>query len=656
MTAPGREGAGASVKVALAVLLAALLASGLFVLCYRYDNKYTARGPQAHSGVLTLTDAALDQYPRVFLIWDWAIYRDALLTPAAFAESGPEADEYTFIGQYMGFEGRDRDRSPHGSATYRLRIELPRDERSYTLELPEIYSAYRLYINGALVGQMGQPEPERFEAQTGIRSVTVQARDSLEILIAVSDFGYLYSGMLYPPAFGTPEAVSAYMNTRLSLRVAAMAVALCIGLLALCIRAMLGRLRGGVPDGGLLLYGLLCLCFVGTIGYPVVKTLFPGGLGWYYVENFCRVAMLALIALIQRRVSGLGGRAAKVYLALALFVCGFCLLAPVLTAGNLPLMLAYSGLLEVYTYASAAFLTVSTAWGVIHRTVHSTWLLCGAVVFDCGLIWGRIYSGHEPILLGWFSEIASGLFVALIGVVMAAEVARQYRERLIYQQQAEGTAKVIRMQNAYYPVLLEKEHALKTARHDLRHHFVMLRQLAEEHNFGGLVEYIDRASGSALEAIPFSFCEHYAIDMLLRLYAGLMEQKGIALDARVDVPAALAVSDVDLCVILSNLLENAVEAAAAAAERDRWAKLRIRRVASRLSITLDNGFDGVVLGQGGQRLSKKGRHRVGLGLSSVEAVARKYGGHADFYADEARPVFHSQVMLALSPPINPEER
>jgi sensor histidine kinase YesM len=67
-----------------------------------------------------------------------------------------------------------------------------------------------------------------------------------------------------------------------------------------------------------------------------------------------------------------------------------------------------------------------------------------------------------------------------------------------------------------------------------------------------------------------------------------------------------------------------------------------------LAITIDNNFDGVIEKEGGVYLSRKSsedRPR-GIGISSVQAVAQKYGGEARFEAKGN--VFQVSVMLRVT--------
>ena len=139
----------------LALLLAVVLGSALCLSLYVWDNKYTRPGAQPMDGLLTLTDEELEQTDLHFLIHGWAFYPGVLLTPEEWTAHGTEHYMiYTSIGERTRFDQPDGV-TPHGYGTYVLTLELPEDPAQYGLELPEIYSAYRLYLNGNLELQVG---------------------------------------------------------------------------------------------------------------------------------------------------------------------------------------------------------------------------------------------------------------------------------------------------------------------------------------------------------------------------------------------------------------------------------------------------------------------------------------------------------------------
>lgn len=630
------------------LLIICLVSAAFFSLLNQWDNKYTAKGPQPQNGLLTLEESALAEYPVLFLVSDWEIYRDRLLTPEDFKENPPLPDELVFIGQYGGLEGRVKEgisaRSPHGSATYRLNIVLPVEIRNYTLELPEIYSTYRLYINGVLMKEMGNPDVDGYFAETGTSSVTVQASEHMEILIAVSDYGHFYSGMVYPPTFGEPSAVAELMNQRLALRTLSCAVALCVGFLYLLL-GLFGGIRRKKGTGNALpfLYAALCLIFTLYICYPVVKALSTGGLALYRLETFAFCTMLLLILWIQDRLTGMDRRWTSIFAAFGVFTCAVSLAFPLLMGDSLNLMTAYSRLIGSYTWVCATYLTAGAVWALYHEKNHSRFMLAGIALFDTALVMDRIYPMFEPIRFGWFIEISGGVLVLCIGGAMAYEIAEQLRLRQAVEARAESVAKMLEVQRAYHPVLLEKEQEARATRHDLRHHITMLREFLEQDNMAGLRSYLDAYSDKEILTVPMSYCRHYVTDMLLRMYAGLAARQDTPFRVEARLPESLMIDDVDMCVVLSNLLENALEASLKLAPDERDVFVRIGCRHGRLILLIENRFDGQAQAENGRFFSRKKKGRLGVGLASVQAVVLRLGGNTNFRAE--RNIFYSEVFL-----------
>lgn len=212
----------------LSVFLASIVvSSALFYLLAQADNKYASPASQPIGGVLILTEEELATYPLRFLIQQWEFYPGKLFAPSDFASGTPSAyRQFVSIGQYGGFEAGNAARSPHGSATYRLTLNLPSPMRTYALELPEVYSACRLYVNGVQLLSLGNPDPEQYESKLQSRLVTFEGEGQVQLLLAVSDYAGIYSGLIYPPSFGTVEAVEQMRNIRLVLRTTVLVLAL----------------------------------------------------------------------------------------------------------------------------------------------------------------------------------------------------------------------------------------------------------------------------------------------------------------------------------------------------------------------------------------------------------------------------------------------
>lgn len=351
-------------KRVTAVVGIILLTISICLFLYSYDNKYTAPTPRGLDGYMYLTEADTEQVN--FLISGWAVYGGTLLNPEAILLNNLVPDDYIFIGQYGGFENLSG--SPHGSVTYRLNIGIPKRARIYMLALPEIYSSFRIYINGEELYSLGETEPEFFRFETGNVLIPFEAAGEIDLIIAVSDYRHFYSGIVHPPALGTPDTILRFVNQRTYLRLMICAAALVVGITSLLVGFM------SKYKGIAVLYGLLCLFFIAYTAYPVTMTLFRGKPFYYTVEMFSFCALLLVVMLLQGRIppetlpySGASRRMLRILQSLihsggngfsrlwpfmicfGVLVCLAALLIPFATAAsNLSLMGSYSILINIY--------------------------------------------------------------------------------------------------------------------------------------------------------------------------------------------------------------------------------------------------------------------------------------------------------------------
>lgn len=218
----------------------------------------------------------------------------------------------------------------------------------------------------------------------------------------------------------------------------------------------------------------------------------------------------------------------------------------------------------------------------------------------------------------------------------AAEKARLHAE-------ITAAGRMMDLQREQYRRIIEDEEKGKAARHDLRHQLAVIRRYALEGDTEGAVRYCDELAGAVLHSERRVWCGNFAVNAALDHYLSEAERAGIQLDILLDIPEDVGGLPVtELCVIIGNLLENAVEASLGIPPKERFIHLRGRMWSRSLTITMDNGFDGSIRRRGELWHSRK-REGVGIGLSSVQAICRKYGGKAEFETKDR--IFRSSVML-----------
>lgn len=199
----------------------------------------------------------------------------------------------------------------------------------------------------------------------------------------------------------------------------------------------------------------------------------------------------------------------------------------------------------------------------------------------------------------------------------------------------------LQMQTAQYETLRAAIEETRRARHDLRHHFATLSALADRRAWEELRRYLSEAAAE-VPADELNLCENRAVDGVAGRYSALSRQSGVPFSCELDLPPALPVPEMDVCVVLQNLLENALEASGRL-EGGRYIRLRASlRGDNLVLITVENAYGGQLTEQAGVLQSSK-RPGEGLGLQSVAHIAEKGGGYCRFLYGNG--VFTANVML-----------
>ena len=226
------------------------------------------------------------------------------------------------------------------------------------------------------------------------------------------------------------------------------------------------------------------------------------------------------------------------------------------------------------------------------------------------------------------------LFFNAIFLFMAISINRNAR----LQQENQ----FLSMQQQRYESLKAAIEEARQARHDLRHQLCQLAALAEEGNLEKIKAYLSDAV-SRIPSLELHFCENRAADGVVGYYCALAKRENIPYSVQIDLPECLPVDEIDLCLVLSNLLENALEASLRTAPARRQIEITAYVHAKRLLlIEVVNAFDGKVNEKNGVFLSSK-RKESGIGIQAVNHIAEKNGGTSTFTHQNG--AFSAKVML-----------
>lgn len=198
------------------------------------------------------------------------------------------------------------------------------------------------------------------------------------------------------------------------------------------------------------------------------------------------------------------------------------------------------------------------------------------------------------------------------------------------------------MQQAQYSNLKSAIEETRHARHDMRHHFHTLSALANRKEWQKLEEYLNKAQNS-IPSMELNLCDNPAVDGVAGHYCLRYKENSIPFSMELDLPRKLPISEMDMCLVLSNLLENALEASLRTDLSRRYIKVQAYlHSANVILLTVENAFDGAIKERNGVFQSSK-RRGDGVGIQSVRRIAKNCGGYSRFSQRDG--VFCANIML-----------
>lgn len=171
-------------------------------------------------------------------------------------------------------------------------------------------------------------------------------------------------------------------------------------------------------------------------------------------------------------------------------------------------------------------------------------------------------------------------------------------------------------------------------RHDIRHHNVVVAELAKKGDCAGILSYLREYDVVEWKQQQTRHCSNSAVNSLVTGYVKRAEREGIVFRTLLRLGENTPVLDVDLITVLGNITENAFRGCRDA--RERRVEIVVRHQGGGILIMcqntcLDELFFGGTEGQ------------EGTGIWSIRRIAAKYGGSADFYAEDG--LFTCRVLL-----------
>lgn len=176
-------------------------------------------------------------------------------------------------------------------------------------------------------------------------------------------------------------------------------------------------------------------------------------------------------------------------------------------------------------------------------------------------------------------------------------------------------------------------------RHDYRHHIQTMKVHASNGEYAEIDKYLDMLDEDLTHVETVVRTGNRMADAILNSKLSLAMEKQIRVKAEAQIPVSLTISELDLCTVISNLLDNAIDACMELPVEERLIRIYMEMKGNYLYFSIINTA-------GGKKkqsfLTTKGDGH-GFGLSRIDGIVKKYGGYVKRASEDES--FSTEVLL-----------
>ena len=185
---------------------------------------------------------------------------------------------------------------------------------------------------------------------------------------------------------------------------------------------------------------------------------------------------------------------------------------------------------------------------------------------------------------------------------------------------------------------------MRAWRHDYHNHIQSIKAMIAMNKPGELADYLDNLEKD-LDSIDIAIrTGNVGLDAILSSKVSIARKNNIEVNCTAKVPQTLKITDVHLCAIVGNLMDNAIEACEKISDKPRFIRIYIGLFKSQLYISISNSTNEKHRKRISELVtSKLGEH--GFGLRRIDKIAEQYDGFVNRKNEPG--IFATEVMLPV---------
>ncbi|MFI3325225.1 MAG: GHKL domain-containing protein [Clostridia bacterium] len=181
-------------------------------------------------------------------------------------------------------------------------------------------------------------------------------------------------------------------------------------------------------------------------------------------------------------------------------------------------------------------------------------------------------------------------------------------------------------------------------RHDYHNHIQKMKAHLTLNQVNKLDEYLNELDKDLTQVDTVIKTGNVMIDAILNSKLSLIKSKNIIVNTKAIVPENLQISELDLCIIIGNLLDNAVEACEN--QENAFIRVFIGILKNQLYISVTNSVSHNINKKDKIYLSTKKENNHGFGLMRIDKITAKYNGFVNRQNEDG--VFSTEILLPMA--------
>ena len=180
-------------------------------------------------------------------------------------------------------------------------------------------------------------------------------------------------------------------------------------------------------------------------------------------------------------------------------------------------------------------------------------------------------------------------------------------------------------------------------RHDFRNHIQTMKAYATAEDWQAVRRYLDELDGDLAAVDPVIKTGNPMADAILNSKISLARSKHIPVTADAHIPVALKLSEIDLCCIIGNLFDNAIEASLQLPPEKRLIRVYLDMKNTQLYLSFTNFTAGKKLRRAGGLFPTTKGEGHGFGLLRTDAIVKRLGGYLSRNSEDG--AFTTEILL-----------